>query len=100
MIDILTATAFLVLVAGVFIVRALVVSWRGMFDAQLAADMGRGYTPTDPIFGDFTEPLAAIPTSRPTADLLPPHARPSSPATPPVTPPSPCAKPSRNPPQR
>jgi tight adherence protein C len=59
MLDILTATAFLVLVAGVFIVRALVLSWRGMFDAQLAADMGRGYTPSDPIFGDFTEALAA-----------------------------------------
>jgi tight adherence protein C len=59
MLDVLTATAFLVLVAGVFIIRALVLSWRGMFDAQLAADMGRGYTPTDPIFGDFTEPLAA-----------------------------------------
>lgn len=59
MLDILTAVAFLVLVAGVFLVRSYVLSWRGLFDSQLAADTGAGYTPTQPIFGGFTEPLAA-----------------------------------------
>jgi tight adherence protein C len=57
-INVITVAAFLVLVAAVFAVRALIVGWRGTFDAQLAGEMGGGYTPTDPVFGDFTEPLA------------------------------------------
>lgn len=58
-INILTVAAFLGFVATVFVVRALVLGWRGTFDAQLAGEMGAGYTPTDPVFGDLTEPLAA-----------------------------------------
>lgn len=58
-IDILTIAAFLAFVGGVFVVRALVLSWRGTFTAQIAGDSGGGYVAVDPVFGDFTEPLAA-----------------------------------------
>lgn len=71
MLDILTVVTFAVLVAAVFLVRSYVVSWRGLFESQLAADAGGGYVPTRPIFGELTEPLAAqLPQLRAGDDAL------------------------------
>src|SRR5262245_43708013 len=70
-INIITIAAFLALVATVFIVRALVVGWRGTFDAQLAGEIGGGYTPTDPVFAAFPQPLAEqLPLLGPTDDSI------------------------------
>jgi len=71
LINVLTVIAFLAIVAAVLIIRALVLSWQGTFAAQAAFDDGRGYTPTDPVFGDFTDPLAAqLPLLGSTEDSL------------------------------
>jgi tight adherence protein C len=56
--NLLTIAAFCILFAGVFLVRALVVSWRGTFASQLAADSAQGYVPSEPVFGGLTDPLA------------------------------------------
>lgn len=69
--DIITIAAFVTLVAGVFIIRALILSWRGTFASQLAADAGQPYVPSDPVFGDLTDPLAAqLPLLGSTPDSL------------------------------
>jgi tight adherence protein C len=71
LINVLTIAAFLAIVAGIFVLRALVLSWRGTFDAQLASGVGGGYTPSEPVFGDLTEPLAAqLPILGSTEDSL------------------------------
>ena len=59
MLDLLTVVTFAAIVAGVLLVRSYVLSWRGLFESQLSADSGAGYTPSPPIFGALTEPLAA-----------------------------------------
>lgn len=70
-IDIITLAAFLAFVGAVFVVRAFVAGWRGTFDSQLAGEVGGGYVPTDPVFGDLTEPLAAqLPMLGSSADSL------------------------------
>lgn len=58
-INLIAIAAFLGIIAAVFVVRGLVLSWRGTFAAQLAGESGAGYVPVDPVFGDLTEPLAA-----------------------------------------
>jgi tight adherence protein C len=58
-IDVITIAAFVAFVGAVFLVRALVLSWRGTFNTKLAGDSAEGYVPIDPVFGDLTEPLAA-----------------------------------------
>ena len=58
LINIITIAAFFAFIAGVFVIRALVLGWRGTFDSQLAGEVGGGYTPTDPVFGDLTDALA------------------------------------------
>jgi tight adherence protein C len=69
--NIITIAAFLILVAGVFIIRALILSWRGTFASQLATDAGQPYVPSDPVFGDLTDPLAAqLPLLGSTPDSL------------------------------
>lgn len=69
--NLITIAAFVTLVAGVFIIRALILSWRGTFASQLAADAGQPYVPSDPVFGDLTDPLAAqLPLLGSTPDSL------------------------------
>ncbi|MBL9093871.1 MAG: type II secretion system F family protein [Planctomycetaceae bacterium] len=71
LINVLTVLAFLAIVAAVLVIRALVLSWQGTFAAQATVDDGRGYAPTDPVFGDFTDPLAAqLPLLGSTEDSL------------------------------
>lgn len=69
--NLITIAAFVILVAGVFIIRALILSWRGTFASQLAVDAGQPYVPSDPVFGDLTDPLAAqLPLLGSTPDSL------------------------------
>lgn len=55
-IDVVTAVMFVMIVAGIFIVRAVVVGWRGALYTQVAASAGHGGAST--VFGGLTEPLA------------------------------------------
>src|SRR6188508_343821 len=59
LINVITVAAFLGLVGGVFLLRALIAGWRGTFNSQLAGEVGGGYVAPDPVFGDLTDPLAA-----------------------------------------
>lgn len=69
--NLITLAAFLIFTAGVFIIRALVLSWRGTFASQLAGDASQPYVPSDPVFGDLTDPLAAqLPLLGSTEDSL------------------------------
>jgi tight adherence protein C len=69
--NLITLAAFVILVAAVFIIRALILSWRGTFASQLATESGQPYVPSDPVFGDLTDPLAAqLPLLGSTPDSL------------------------------
>ncbi|MCE9607116.1 MAG: type II secretion system F family protein [Planctomycetia bacterium] len=57
--NLITIAAFVIFTAGVFLIRSLVLSWRGTFASQLSGEAGQAYVASEPVFGDLTGPLAA-----------------------------------------
>lgn len=69
--DLMTVLAFVLIVAAVFFLRALILGWRGPYERQLAGGAGGATEGRSTLFGPLTEPLAAqLPTLSPTEDPL------------------------------